>query len=210
MAGKDRDVDNDLQDEDGEEGKSVGGKKKLIIILILVIFLGGAGAGAWFMGLIPGVSKPGAESEDTASEDEPADSAAESETPASDGKKSEKKSDKKGPPDTAGAKPVIAGQPVFYELPEFLVNLNTGGKQVSFLKMTVTLELADEKGLASIEANLPKIMDACNSYLRELRSHEVSGSAGFQRLKEELLARINKTVEPTQVKSVLFNNIIQQ
>ena len=198
----------DFEDGDEESGKSLNGKKKLLIIIILLALLGGGAGAAWFMGFIPG-SKPteATEEEADAPKEDDKQETAEGDTKKPDAKKDTKKGGKET---TAGAKPVVDGQPVYYELPELLVNLNTGGKQVSFLKMTVTLELGTPKDQTVVETNLPKIMDICNSYLRELRSHEVSGSAGMQRLKEEMQARINKAIEPTQVKSVLFNNIIQQ
>lgn len=101
-------------------------------------------------------------------------------------------------------------KPVFYTLPEFLINLNTGGKTSSFLKTTVILELARSGDVPLIEANLPRLMDSCNTYLRELRASDLAGSAGIQRLREELLLRANKSLAPVKVNDVLFKEIIVQ
>jgi flagellar FliL protein len=101
-------------------------------------------------------------------------------------------------------------KPVFYTLPEFLVNLNTGGKTSSFLKTTVILELAKSSDTSLIEANLPRLIDSCNTYLRELRASDLAGSAGIQRLREELLLRANKALAPAKVNDVLFKEIIVQ
>lgn len=103
-----------------------------------------------------------------------------------------------------------AAKAVYYTLPEFLVNLNSGGKQTSFLKMTVILELESQLDVLSLEGDLPKLMDAFNTYLRELRSSDLSGSAGIQRLREELLLRANNSVAPVKVRDVLFKEIIVQ
>jgi len=61
-----------------------------------------------------------------------------------------------------------------------------------------------------MEANKPRIVDTFNTYLRELRTSDLSGSAGIYRLREELMARLNKTVEPGIVKDILFSEIIVQ
>ncbi len=101
-------------------------------------------------------------------------------------------------------------KPVFYTLPEFLVNLNTGGKQSSFLKATVILDLPHQGDVAQIEANLPRLLDTLNTYLRELRPSDLAGSAGIQRLREELLLRANKSLAPIKINDILFKEIIVQ
>ncbi len=104
----------------------------------------------------------------------------------------------------------LANKPVYYELPEFLVNLSTGGNRVSFLKMSVTLELRDAAAVAVLEANKPRVLDVFNTYLREMRPQDVQGSAGIYRLRDELMARLNGTVEEGLVKNILFSEIIVQ
>lgn len=99
---------------------------------------------------------------------------------------------------------------VYYKLPEFLVNLNSGGKQTSFLKTTIVLELESSLDIQPLEGELPRLMDALNTYLRELRASDLSGSAGIQRLREELLLRSNKAVEPIKINDILFKEIIVQ
>jgi len=108
----------------------------------------------------------------------------------------------------ADGKPIE--KPIYYTLPEFLVNLNSSGKQSSFLKTTVILELAHQDDVPQIEANLPRLLDMLNTYLRELRPTDLAGSAGIQRLREELLLRANKTLAPTKINDVLFKEIIVQ
>lgn len=110
-------------------------------------------------------------------------------------------------------KPAIAkaaDKPVYYELPEFIVNLASTGNRASFLKMSVTLQLRDQASVAVIEANKPRVLDAFNTYLRELRPADVQGSAGIYRLRDELITRINSTVEEGIVKDILFAEIIVQ
>lgn len=104
----------------------------------------------------------------------------------------------------------LAAKPVYYELPEFLVNLNSSTQRVSFLKMSVTLELRDAASVVTMDNNKPRIQDVFNTYLRELRPADIQGSAGIYRLKTELIARLNGTIEDGIVKDILFGEIIVQ
>lgn len=99
---------------------------------------------------------------------------------------------------------------VYYTMPEFLVNLNSSGKSSIFLKTTVVLEVAKQTDVPLIESNLPRIVDGINTYLRELRASDLAGSAGIQRLREEILLRVNKSIAPTQINDVLFKEIVVQ
>lgn len=102
------------------------------------------------------------------------------------------------------------GNEVYVDIPEFLVNLNTNTRQSSFLKVTIVLELASKEDEAVIQANMPRIMDSFNTYLRELRPSDLYGSAGMYRLREELMGRVNKIIAPKSVKDLLFKQILIQ
>ncbi|MDJ0932096.1 flagellar basal body-associated FliL family protein [Breoghania sp.] len=97
----------------------------------------------------------------------------------------------------------------FYDLPEVTVNLATQG-QAAYLKVRVSLEVADREVANQIEPFLPRVMDVFQVYLRELRPTDLEGSAGLCRLKEELLRRINVAVYPARVDGVLFKEILVQ
>jgi flagellar FliL protein len=99
---------------------------------------------------------------------------------------------------------------VFYELPEMLVNLNSGGKQTNYLRVRVALELENAEQAAKLEAVLPRIIDHFQVYLRELRIEDLSGSAGMVRLKEELLRRIVAAAPGAKVNDVLFKEMLVQ
>ena len=99
---------------------------------------------------------------------------------------------------------------VFYDLPEMLVNLNTNGKQASYLKLRVSLELDDPEAVKKLEQVLPRVIDNFQVYLRELRPDDLNGSAGLFRLKEELLLRVNTAIQPIHVRDVLFKDMLVQ
>jgi len=99
---------------------------------------------------------------------------------------------------------------VFYDLEELLVNLNTGGRKSSFLKIRVSLELERADDIPRIENVMPRVIDNFQTYLRELRIDDLKGSAGMYRLREELLRRVSIAAAPARVKGVLFKEMLVQ
>jgi flagellar FliL protein len=193
--------------EGGEAAKKKKKKKIIIIAAAAVLLLGGVGGGLYFSGMFS--SAPKAE--------------------ATQKKGKKKKAEEEGAPEhTTGSSVkavkqnpnewvpgVVPGHEdddvLYYNLPEFLVNLDTNGRQTSFIKMEVSLEAPSEGDSATaIDNRLPRIIDSFNTYLRTLRTSDIGGSAGLYRLREELLLRVNKTIYPSKVNDVLFREIIIQ
>ncbi|WP_068314571.1 flagellar basal body-associated FliL family protein [Polycladidibacter hongkongensis] len=113
-------------------------------------------------------------------------------------------------PQTEDAAPAQEQKPVvFFDLPEMLVNLSSEGR-TTYLKVRIALEVESDAMVEQIEPYLPRIMDAFQIYLRELRPSDLEGSAGLFRLKEQLLRRINVAVHPAKVDGVLFKEILIQ
>jgi flagellar FliL protein len=110
------------------------------------------------------------------------------------------------------AAPVVAKPPpAFFDLPEVLVNLQSPGNgRSSYLKAKIVLEVSDAKMVEQIKPLMPRVMDAFQTYLREMRSSDLEGSAGLYRLRDELTRRVNLAVAPTKVNAVLFKEIVVQ
>ncbi len=117
---------------------------------------------------------------------------------------------KEAPVEAVSTLPQEAQAPVFEDLPEILVNLNSSGRKQSFLKIRVSLELDSPLDIPKVDAMLPRIIDNFQVYLRELRLEDLQGSAGLLRLREELLGRVNNAVKPAKVNDVLFKEILVQ
>jgi flagellar FliL protein len=100
---------------------------------------------------------------------------------------------------------------VFVDLPEMIVNLsNPSADRMQYLKIKVVLELPDQKMIEQITPIMPRVMDAFQTYLRELRPSDLDGSAGLYRLKEELTRRVNVSIAPSRINAVLFKEIVVQ
>ena len=105
-----------------------------------------------------------------------------------------------------------ASQPhaFFFDLQMIKNNMSTADDRKTFVKMEIALEVSDDKMLEVIKPNLPRVLDAFQTYMRELRASDLQGSAGLFRLKEELQRRVNIAVYPARVDDVLFKNVIVQ
>jgi flagellar FliL protein len=97
---------------------------------------------------------------------------------------------------------------IYFDLPEILTNLNDRGRRKPVIKLDVTLELTQDADVDRAQAVLPRMIDDFQSYIRECRSTELTGSAGTSRLREALLDRANVEMQPFHVSDLLFKEII--
>ena len=181
---------------DGEAPAKKGPPLKILIIagVAAVLVLGGGGTGAFLL-LKP---KPEAAGEH--------------------GKKPEKKPKKEkggehggaGKPGEAGAATVREGPDgvVFYTLPDIIVNMQSADGRPTFLKLKLTFELADESAVEVLDPNIPRLQDMFQTFLRELRPEDLTGSQGSYQLRMEILRRVNLVVAPTKVNAVLIEEML--
>lgn len=57
---------------------------------------------------------------------------------------------------------------------------------------------------------LPRVLDAFQVFMRELRPQDLEGSASLYRLKEEMTRRVNVAVYPAKVDAILFKELMVQ
>src|SRR3954453_14281290 len=110
-----------------------------------------------------------------------------------------------GAPVAAAARP-----PVFFDMPEIIANLNAPGRRASYIRLRSKLELSKPEDAAAVQAAMPRLLDLYATYLREMRPEELRGSAGTQRLREELIARASLAAAPARITDVLFTEILLQ
>ncbi len=170
--------------------KGMSGKKLVLFVVLPLLLIGGGGAGAYFMGFLDSVL--GIEQ-------------------AEEGEDGEKHADKASGDDHHDEELLDEALPsVFHELPPMLVNLNQIGKRNSYLKISIKLEVGSEEDATKLTDIQPRIIDRFQVYLRELRVEDLEGSAGMQRLREELLNRVNKVAHPVKIRDVLFAELLVQ
>ncbi|MBA4220721.1 flagellar basal body-associated protein FliL [Bosea sp. (in: a-proteobacteria)] len=108
----------------------------------------------------------------------------------------------------AAAKKLIT----FVEMKDMMIGITAGPQhdRQPIVKIKVALEIADPKTAEQVKPLLPRVEDAFQVFMRELRPSDLDGSAGMYRLKEELLRRVNVTVYPAKVDAVLFKELLLQ
>ena len=208
--------------EDGAEApkkKKLSGKALVLFVALPLLLIGGGG-GAAFMLMSGGddtanseEAGKGGSDKQAASEDSGHGEDEQDEGHGEEGKDGGHDAAKGGeelPPEEIGRVNYAASDLIFYELPDMIVNLNTSGNQPRFLKIRVALEFGDRKIVSKIRRDMPRIIDHFQVYLRELRREDLRGSAGMYRLKEELMIRVNQTVQPSRVRDVLFREMLVQ
>jgi flagellar FliL protein len=179
-----------------EDGEAAPAKKKPSLKLMLIagaaalVVLGGGG-GAAFVFL-----KPAPDAEHGAKEKKPKKA------------KEEKGGHAKG--GEAGAAQMREGPDgvVFYTMPDVVVNMQTADGRPTFLKLKLTLELPDHGAAETLEPNMPRLQDMFQTFLRELRPEDLSGSQGSYQLRMEILRRVNLVIAPSKANAVLIEEML--
>jgi flagellar FliL protein len=195
--------------EDGEGGGKKSKKKLILFIAIPLILLMAGGAGLYFTGTLDKVLHKGKYAEGAAAAgDKIAEANKKKEKCKEAAAKAEGGEEKKG--ESKGDDDCNLAGAVFLEIPNMLVNLSGPDEQPRYLRLKVQLELANQADLKAVQAVMPRVVDQFQTYLRELRIKDMRGSAGIYRLQMELLSRVNAAAYPTEVKDVLFQEILIQ
>jgi flagellar FliL protein len=183
--------------EGGAPAKKKMSGKKLVLFIILpaVLVLGGGGAAAFLL-----LSGNGAEQH--ASEE-----GGHGKAKGGHGAEGEVAEAVPGP----GGTMISHGEDVvFMQLPEMLVNITGPDGRPAYLKLKLTLEAPDDATVTALGEHIPRVTDQFNGFLRELRTDDLSGSAGAYRLRLELLRRVNLTIAPMQINAVLIEEMLVQ
>lgn len=102
------------------------------------------------------------------------------------------------------------GPGVFYDMPGMLVNLAVEGQRQAYLRVSTTLEIRSAAYLSDTRDKSAAIIDSFQTFLREMRPRDISGSGGLMRLKEELLVRANAAIGQNAVRNVLLTEFLVQ
>jgi len=198
-------VVSDAPAPEGEEGDAPK-KKKLPLLFIVIpaalVVLGGGGGAAFFlMQPKPAAAEEGGHGAEKASGHE---------------KKAEKKGGGHGAAADGPANPalgVIAEGPdgvTFFTLPDMVVNIQSPDGRPTFLKLKLTLETRDAAVAEQLQAEMPRMQDMFQGFLRELRPDELAGSGGTFQLRSEILRRVNLIAAPGKVDAVLIEEMLVQ
>lgn len=171
-----------------EEGDGVVEKKPkgnmvlIIVIVLLVVLLVGGGAAAFLM--------LGGSHEEAAA------------TPQAQEVKTEKKKSSKKSTDHLTIGPM-------YPMTQFVVNLlSENGNR--FLKVAIDLELSDVKLQPEVDRKKSLIRDIIIRTFSSKTFEEISTLKGKDKLKEEVLDKVNENLSDGQIKNIYFTDFVVQ
>ncbi len=98
---------------------------------------------------------------------------------------------------------------VMFDLGTFVVNLADPDID-RYLKVSIVLELKDQKVEQEAQKRLPEIKDAITTLLLTKRSSDIRTPEGIEFLKEEIAKRVNAILPLGGVKNVYFTEFIIQ
>jgi flagellar FliL protein len=174
------------QQQPVEEGGKGGGKKKLLLLLLIILLLGAAGGGAAYYFLF--LKKPKEEKLKSAN--------------ATANKTEEKP---KPPPELEE----LAKPGIFVNLGDFVINLADTDVQ-RFVKVSITIEVANEKVQNQVNQYMPALKDAIVDLISSKYYKDIKTPEGRERLKIELLKRLNAILPQGGIKAVYFTSFVVQ
>jgi len=129
------------------------------------------------------------------------DAAAGEHAAAGHGEKSEKKGDGKA------AKGDLPGPTV--RVPDFVVHLRDPEVD-RFARITIEVEVADDKAKEALTARLPVIRDSFIAFLSDQSAADLRGSEALARAKGELVERLKKSAPNAPVRGLYVTELVVQ
>jgi len=101
----------------------------------------------------------------------------------------------------------LGGPLVYHELPEFLGDLRPEGATTHHIKLQIVAELPEDH-VPLMARHEIGVVDAVLAHLRTQRRDDLTGEAGAERLRSNLLAVINGEIAPAQARTILFKRYL--
>ncbi len=101
-----------------------------------------------------------------------------------------------------------SGKPVFVDVPEMALTVPNDG-QPRQVRIKLSLELGRvPPGMPSPELVMPRVYDALLTYLRTAHDDELGGSFALDRLRGDLLRRLDLVLGAGAVRDVLITSLV--
>ncbi len=99
--------------------------------------------------------------------------------------------------------------PGLWSMGSQIVNLmdNNGER---YLKATIEIEVSNQESIAELDLLKPKVLDSILGLLSSKSYREIAGFEGKQRLKDEVVVRINGHITKGQARRVYFTEFLIQ
>jgi flagellar FliL protein len=91
-------------------------------------------------------------------------------------------------------KPAVPG--VFFDVPDFIINLKGPTSKIVFLQLKLSLELKREEEIERCKANLPRLQDAVLTYFHRRDPDTLLDDPGFAKMRADLVQRLRNVAKP--------------
>ena len=174
------DEDDELEDDDSEEdeGEEGGGSKKKLFLIIGVVSV-------LLIGGVAGAYFTGLFDSLMGGDKKAEETTGEEEYDARDG-----------------------AELIYKDFPDILTNLNDGRRKKIGVRIKIVLQLNNEEDFLRIDTLLPRVHDGIQAFIRDQKALDLQGTAGIQRIREELLTRLNKAFAPSKIKDIYFKEML--
>lgn len=95
------------------------------------------------------------------------------------------------------------------KLPDFVVHLRDPEVD-RYARLTVEIEVADEKAKEALTARLPHVRDSFIAYLSDRSTADLRGSDAIARAKSELAERLKQAAPSAPVRGLFFTELVVQ
>lgn len=107
---------------------------------------------------------------------------------------------------------------LYYPLPELKLCVKKDEGHLSYLVIGLTLKLPEGIKANDVQKKEPDILDALHTYFSSITLDSLGSSAdkslvspvGLERLRQNLLRRLNTLLAPLKIESILFRKLITQ
>ena len=97
-----------------------------------------------------------------------------------------------------------------YPLDQFIVNLVSTGGGKRYLKTSIALEMSIAKMQSELDTKVNILRDTIISILASKTFEEIRTTRGKQKLKEEIIARLNEFVVDGRISNIFFTEFVVQ
>jgi flagellar FliL protein len=94
------------------------------------------------------------------------------------------------------------GSPSYVDLPEMITNLRSSKQKPEYIKLTVRLQVMNQKDVERLKAVMPRLQDLVLTHIREMTSVELHRSVVIHRLREEIITHANLAAAPARITDV--------
>ncbi len=106
----------------------------------------------------------------------------------------------------------------YHALPELKLSIKRNDESLGYLIIGLTLKLPSDVQPEELRKKEPEILDALHTYFASITLDSLSASAatslvspvGLERLRQNLIRRLNTVLSPIKIESILFRKLITQ